>query len=339
MIVVRSPLRISFVGGSTDLPAFYTRHPGRVISATIDKYVYLVVNPTPLIDKVSVRYSKTETVDHPSELEHTRVKAALLDLGIHKNIEIASFASLPARTGLGSSSSFSVALMKALYALRGRHLSPHEVAQAAVRLELELLQEPIGKQDQYAAAFGGLNIFNFNKDGTVQVEPVILDYKIVSDLEHHMLVFYSGVTRDASKILSEQNRNLNSDEKKFETMKKMASQVDVFVDKLKAGDLPGLGALLHEGWLMKRSLASTIPNDVINSLYEAGMSAGAWGGKLLGAGGGGCVMFLAPMDAREEIRRAVFTKAAAMNLTDYKEIPVRFSSYGCEIQFRSDHGF
>src|SRR5688572_17261851 len=161
MIVVRAPMRISFVGGGTDLPEFYRQSPGAVISTAIDKFVYVAINHTPLIDKVSARYSISETVDHPSQLQHTRIRAALCDLGIQKGIEIASFASLPAKTGIGSSSSFSVALMKGLHAYLGRNIGAREVAEAASRLEIELLGEPIGKQDQYAAAFGGFNVFRF----------------------------------------------------------------------------------------------------------------------------------------------------------------------------------
>ena len=191
MIVVRAPLRISFVGGGTDLPDFYFRYPGRVISTTIDKYVYLVINRTPFIDKVSARYSLSETVDRPSELQHTRIREALVDLGIDKNIEIGSFASLPAKTGLGSSSSFSVALMRGLHAHQGRKVSKADIAEAAYRLEIDLLGEPIGKQDQYAAAFGGMNIFQFNPDDSVDVRPVYLDYKMKRAMEDHLLLFSS----------------------------------------------------------------------------------------------------------------------------------------------------
>ncbi|MFN0056547.1 MAG: GHMP kinase [Planctomycetales bacterium] len=338
LIAVRAPLRISFVGGGSDLPAFYTRHPGRVVSAAIDKYVYVVANHTPLIDKIAVRYSKTEIVNAPEELQHTRVRAALIDLGIRNNLEIATFASLPARTGLGSSSSFSVALMRALYALKGHNLTAEEAASEAVRLEIDLLQEPIGKQDQYAAAFGGLNVITFQPDGKVQVDPLMLDYKVESDLEHHMLVFYTGLTRDAGTILEEQNRNIG-DDAKFRTMQKMVAQVEDFVACLKSGNLPGLGEILNAGWQMKRSLASSIPLATTDVLYEAALAAGAWGGKLLGAGGGGCLLFLAPIDRRDAVRDAMTKTAATMNLIDFKEVPVRFSQPGSEIQFRENHGF
>src|SRR3989344_2187085 len=289
MILARAPLRMSFVGGGTDLAAFYTKHPGKVISTAIDKFVYVVVNRTPLVPKVSARYSIAETVEHPKDLKHTRIRELLLDLGIHKHIEIASFAHLPAKTGLGSSSSFSVALAKALYAFQGKKLSKQEVAEVASRLEIDLVKEPIGKQDQYAAAFGGFNIIQFNPDHTVDVTPLYLDFRKRLKLEDHLLLFYTGITRAASSVLTEQKANVD---KKFEVLKKMAGSVDAFKDLLIAGDVEGMGKMLHESWLMKKSLASGVSSGLIDELYDAGIKQGAFGGKVLGAGGGGCVMFL-----------------------------------------------
>ncbi len=307
MIIVRAPLRISFVGGGTDLPDFYHKYPGRVISTAIDKYVYVVVNHTPLIDKVSARYSIAETVNHPSELQHTRIKATLLDLGIHKNIEIASFATLPSSTGLGSSSSFSVALAKALHAFLGKKLDAYEAAKYATRLEIDLLREPIGPQDQFASSFGGFNVIQFNADDSVDVKPVLLDYKKTSALEDSMSLFFTGITRPASSVLTEQKANID---KKFETLKEMADSVPQFEARLTAGDFAGLGEMLHNGWMKKKSLASNVSNPVIDRLYESGMAAGAWGGKVLGAGGGGCVMFLSPADKKLAIKQAVEKVAA-----------------------------
>jgi D-glycero-alpha-D-manno-heptose-7-phosphate kinase len=333
MIVSRAPLRISFLGGGTDFADFYRRYPGRVISTAIDKFVYIVINRTSLIHKVSARYSISETVDFAHELKHTRIKAALLDLGIQKNIEIASFAHLPAKTGLGSSSSFSVALMKGLHAYVGKKIGKGEVAEAAARLEIDLLGEPIGKQDQYAAAFGGFNVIQFNPDDTVTVEPILLDYKKRIGLENHTLVFFTGITRPASSVLTEQKANID---KKFETLKQMADSVPEFKSRLVAGDFKNLGRMLHEGWLRKKSLASNISSDVIDGLYNTGMSAGAWGGKILGAGGGGCVMFLVPEDKKTAVREAVKKVAAANNLVDFQEIPIKFVQSGAEILFNED---
>jgi len=333
MIVVRAPLRISFVGGGTDIADFYRKHPGRVISTAIDKFVYVAINRTPLIPKISARYSISETVDRPDDLQHTRIKAALLDMGIGKGIEIGSFASLPAKTGLGSSSSFSVALIKGLNAFAGKKMDKKEVAEAASRLEIELLGEPIGKQDQYAAAMGGFNVIQFNPDESVDVEPVLLDYKKRLGLENNLLLFYTGLTRAASSVLTEQKANIGS---KFETLKEMAGSVDEFRDRLLVGDFKRLGGMLHEGWLKKKSLASNVSNSTIDDLYNAGMDAGAWGGKVLGAGGGGCVMFIVADDKKPAVREAVKKVAKEKNLNEFQEIPVKFVQSSAEIVFNGD---
>ncbi|RJQ29501.1 GHMP kinase [Candidatus Parcubacteria bacterium] len=334
MIVVRAPMRISFVGGGTDLPDFYRRSPGRVISTAIDKFVYVVINRTPLLDQVSARYSVSETVPHAKDLKHTRIKAALLDLGIEKGIEIASFATLPSKTGLGSSSSFSVALMKGLHAYLGRKLDKGETAEAASRLEIELVGEPIGKQDQYAASFGGLNVIQFNSDESVDVDPVLMDYKLRLALENHLLVFFTGVTRAASSVLTEQKSNID---KKFDTLREMADTVEEFRDRLLRGDFKGLGEVLHKAWLKKKTLASNVSNPVIDELYETGISHGAWGGKILGAGSGGCIMFLVPPEKHAEIRKTIQAVAKKHNLTDFREIPIKFVQSGAEVLFNGDH--
>ncbi|MGC9611139.1 MAG: GHMP kinase [Minisyncoccia bacterium] len=336
MILVRAPLRMSFVGGGTDQPDFYHRHPGRVLSVTIDKYVYLLINPTPLINKFTLKYQKVELVDHPRELEHTRVKAALLHLGItDEGLEIGTFADLPAKTGLGSSSSFSVALLKGLHAHLGRKLSKEEAAEAASYLEIELLKEPIGKQDQYAASFGGFNVFQFNPDNSVTVEPVLLDFKKKLALEDSLILFFTGITRAASSVLGDQRAKI---EKNLETYKKMADSVHDFKKLLLNGDIEGMAKMLHEGWLRKKSLASEISNSVIDDLYEGGIKAGAWGGKILGAGGGGCILFLAPKEKHGAVKEAVATLAKVNNLNEFREIPVKFIQSGTDILF-NNHRF
>lgn len=336
MIVVRAPLRISFVGGGTDLPDFYRRRPGRVISTAIDKFVYVVINRTPMIDKVTARYAISETADHPRNLKHTRIKAALLDLGIEKGIEISSFATMPAKTGLGSSSSFSVALMKGLHAFKGNKIDAGAAAEAASRLEIELVGEPIGKQDQYAASFGGLNVIQFNPDESVDVKPVLIDYKQRLAFEDHLLVFFTGVTRAASSVLSEQKKNIGAEDK-FKTMSEMADSVPEFAERLSKSDLRGLGKMLHEGWLRKKTLASNVSSSAIDELYGAGMDAGAWGGKILGAGGGGCVMFLVPPERRTHVREAVTKTAHKHKLEGFQEIPIRFAQSGTEILYNGDY--
>lgn len=333
MIITRAPLRISFVGGGTDLPDFYRLSPGRVISTAIDKYVYIVINHTPLVKKVTARYSISETVDHPSELQHHRIRAALLDLGLHSNIEIGAFAHLPTKTGLGSSSSFSVALLKGLYAHCGKKVDQKEIAEAASRLEIDLLKEPIGKQDQYASAIGGFNIFQFNSDGTVDVEPLLIDYKKRLDFERHLLVFFTGITRLASSVLTEQKANIGQ---KFETLKAMADSVFEFKDYLLKGEFKKLGELLHKGWLLKKTLALKISDEVIDELYQAGLNSGAWGGKILGAGGGGCILFIASLDKQAAIRQTLKEVAERHQLKDFQEIPVRFVQSGAELILNND---
>ena len=335
MIIARAPLRISFVGGGTDLADFYTRYPGRVISTSIDKFVHVVLNRTPLIPKIAVRYGTTaEQVDHADQIIHSRARAAFLDRNITKGIEMGSFSSLPSKTGLGSSSAFSVALMKALSAYEGKKTDKREIAEAASRLEIELLNEPIGKQDQYAAAFGGFNIFQFNPDHTVDVCPVLLDYRIKLGLEDRILLFFTGIPRDASSVLTEQKSNID---KKFETLKKMSDSVLNFEQLLLAADYQGLGKMLHEGWLLKKTLASNVTTSSIDKLYSAGMDSGAWGGKVLGAGGGGCVMFIASPEKHAAIRASLFVVALSINLVDFQEIPVRFVESGAEVLHNSDH--
>jgi len=334
MIVVRAPLRISFVGGGTDLPDFYHRRPGRVISTAIDKFVYVVVNRTPMIDKVTARYAITESVEKLEDLKHTRIKAALSYHGINKGIEISSFSSMPAKTGLGSSSSFSVALIKALNAFQGKKIDAGEAAEAASHLEINLVGEPIGKQDQYAASFGGFNIIQFNPDESVNVSPVLIDYKKRLLLQDSLLLFYTGIARAASSVLTEQKANIHS---KFQTLSEMADSVPEFAERVMREDISGLGAMLQQGWLKKKSLASNISNSTIDDLYNAGISSGAYGGKILGAGGGGCVMFICPVDKKDDIRESIKKVAAEKNLSDFREIPIKFVQSGTEILYNGDH--
>ena len=328
MIITRAPMRISFVGGGTDLEAFYRHSPGRVISAAIDKYAYVTVNRPPLLRHVAARYAIAEAVAHPRELKNDRIREALLHFGIESNVDVVTFSDAPVKTGLGSSSTFSVALMKALLLSQGKKADKGEIAELASHLEINLVKEPIGKQDQYASAFGGINIFQFNPDHSVDVSPVRLDFKQKSNFENHLLLFFTGIARDASSVLTEQKANTD---KKLETLKKMADSVYEFRDKLVAQDFEGLGNMLHDGWLLKKTLASKVSNSTIDNLYETGLKAGAWGGKILGAGGGGCVLFMAPVEKKPVIREAMKNAAAAHQLVEFNEIPVRFAQSGAEV--------
>ena len=321
-------MRISFVGGGTDLKEFYTRYPGRVISTAIDKYAYVTVNRPPLVKTVSARYSVSEVVSHPKDLKHNRIREALVHFGLNSHIDVGTFSDVPVKTGLGSSSSFSVALMKALSLSQGKKVGRGEIAELASHLEIDLVKEPVGKQDQYAAAFGGFNIFQFNQDHSVEVTPVRLDFKLKSDFEDRLILFYTGISRDASSVLTEQRANTGN---KFEVLKKMSDSVFEFRDKLTAGDFEGLGKMLHEGWMLKKTLASNVSNPIIDDLYMAGLGAGAWGGKVLGAGGGGCILFITPPDKKPAIREAMKRASEKSNLEDFNEIPFHFVQAGGEI--------
>ncbi len=328
MIIARAPLRISFVGGGTDLPNFYRESTGKVISATIDKYVYVAINPAPLLKGVTARYSIIENVKTPKELKNDRIREVMLNLKVVDNMEIGIFSTMPAGTGLGGSSSFTVALIKSLTTYLGRRFEKGEIAELASKIEIDVLKEPIGKQDQYAASFGGFNIFQFNSDDTVDVDPVLIDYKKRIDLENRILMFFTGITRSASSVLTEQRANISD---KLESLKSMASLVDKFRDKLLKGDFEEMGKLLHQNWLKKKSLASRVSNQEIDKIYEAGIKAGSWGGKILGAGGGGCILFFVPLQKKEIVRKKILQNAKKLKLSDFQEIPIKFVQSGVEI--------
>lgn len=331
MILSQAPLRVSFGGGGTDQEVFYSQQPGQVFSATIDKHVYVLLNPTPLIDRFTVKYQKTEVASHPIHLEHTRIKAALLELGIVKGgLEIGTFADIPARTGLGSSSSFLVALLRGLHQHLGRRISRHELAELACRLEIDALAEPIGKQDQYAAAFGGFNVFRFLPDGKVEVQPIAINDSTCAQLEDYLVLFYTGLTRDAGSVLRKQRADTT---KKYDVLKAMAAQVPAFVRAVQEGDMPSFGSLLHEAWELKKSITDSISNTTINDLYNLSRSEGAWGGKLLGAGAGGCLLLIVPPETRKALLKALSSAAKKAGLPEARAIPFRFVHSGCGIQY------
>lgn len=334
MILIRVPLRLSFLGGGSDLKDVYRKIPGRVLSVTIDKYVYLAINKPVLLDAVSVRYSKTETVNHPKELEHSLFRVALLDMGIHKNIEIGSFASFPAKTGLGSSSSFAVALAKGLSAYAGKKITKEEAARLACRFEIDILKEPIGKQDQYAASYGGFNVIEFFPDEKVSVRPVLIGFKEQFKLKQNLMLFFTGIQRDAKSVLSDQREKIPSN---IDRYKKMTEDVFTLEELLFKGDMQGIGELLHEGWLNKKKLGAHVSNAVIDTLYEAGLDAGAWGGKILGAGGGGCLLFVVDPTKQEALRQALKKVAEKAGLSDFQETPFNFTKGGAEVLFNHMH--
>jgi len=304
MIIVRTPTRVSFCGGGSDLPVFYKKHAGAVISAGLNRYIYLSIHPYFYPDRLICKYSQNEPVNNPSELKHPIFRVLLEQFGIN-GVEITSTADVPAGTGLGSSSSFTVGLLHALYAYTGKYVSAAFLAAEACQTEIEVLKEPIGKQDQYAAAFGGLNMYRFNRDGSVVVEPVLLSPEASGRLEQNLLMFYTGDQRSASRILSEQGKNVASDNEKERAQLEICKLTDELFRELNNDNIDALGDILNANWEYKRKLANGITNPLIDKAYCDAMSAGAAGGKLLGAGGGGFLLFYVPRHRQNAVKNAL----------------------------------
>lgn len=308
MIITRTPYRISFVGGGSDLAAFYTNSPGSVLSTAFTQYMYITVHTNFNGKEIKLKYNKTEIVSRVDDLEHPIVKAALKHMDIQGGIEITSVGDIPAQTGLGSSSSFTVGLLHALAAYKGIKKSPEDLAHEACYIEIETLREPIGKQDQYAAAYGGLNQFVFNSDNSVTTIPVSISKKNLKLMEQSLLLFFTGRTRKASNILTEQQKNIATDIKKKKTLQKMVDMVTPLKESLEKGNIASLGEYLHENWLLKKQLASTISDIQIDDLYTKARDAGAIGGKILGAGGGGFLLFYCPPEKQSNLINALGLK-------------------------------
>ena len=293
MIISRTPLRISLGGGGTDLPSYYSHDGGFVLSAAIDKYVYIGVNRT-FTDDYFLKYSQLERVTDRSQIEHPIFREVLNLLKIDKSIEIISMADIPAGTGLGSSGSFTVGLIRALYAHRREHISSQDLAEMACDIEINKLSEPVGKQDQYIASFGGINCFEFRKDGNVDVAPLALSLSTLHDLELNLVLFFTGYSRSASGILKDQSDKSNSGDadmrKNLDETQALGRQIK---DCLENGDAEQFGLLMNDHWQRKRRRSTGMSNPTIDELYELGMTNGAVGGKLVGAGAGGFLMFYA----------------------------------------------
>jgi D-glycero-alpha-D-manno-heptose-7-phosphate kinase len=304
MIITKTPFRISFVGGGSDLEAFYSKSQGAVLSTTINKYMYISSHAFFEADKIRTKYSQTETVSHVDELKHPILKTCLKKFNIQGGIEISSIADIPGGTGMGSSSSFTVGLLNNLSAVTHQFASKEQLAAGACEIEIDLLKEPIGKQDQYAAAYGGLNVIEFKENGHVSVSPVILQRELLGALEQNLCLYYVGNQRSASSILSEQKKNTAASDK-FTTLQNMVGLVYELRTALMQGNLDDFGRLMHENWLMKQSLASGISNPLIDELYEAALANGALGGKLLGAGGGGFMLFYCPKEKQQKLDEAL----------------------------------
>ena len=305
MIISRTPLRMSFVGGGSDIPGFYEKFGGAVLSTTIDKYIYVTCNPK-FDNGIRVAYSKNEEVTHVDQIEHRIVRATLKLLEADGGIEITTIADVPSRgTGLGSSSSFTVGLLNVLHAFQGRYASAARLAEEACRVELELCGEPIGKQDQYAAAFGGFNLFEFQCSGRVDVTPVMMPAERRQSLAQRIIAFYTGVTRSAGSILEAQSEGITRDIDKQRVLRRMAELAFIMKSELESGNLDSFGEILHENWELKKSLAVGISNTDIDHWYDTARRHGASGGKILGAGAGGFLIFAADEDRHAEIAQAL----------------------------------
>ncbi|MDO8619910.1 MAG: GHMP kinase [bacterium] len=324
MIISKTPLRMSFVGGGSDLPSFYERSEGAVITSTIDKYIYVTVNKK-FDGDIRLSYSKTENVRRPERIKHPIVREVLRKLNIPGGVEITSIADIPSKgTGLGSSSAFTVGLLNALQAYNRQFSSPRSLAKQACEIEMDILKEPIGRQDQHSVAYGGFNKMLFHEDHRVSVHPVVCLPNTKRDLEKNILLLYTGISRKASGVLSEQSANLDKNKKLFTLMKKMVALAHDFHTELQKNALGGIGDILHTGWMYKKEMATGITSPDIDRWYTVGRQNGALGGKVLGAGGGGFLMFYAPLERHEAIVKA---------LPKLRPVPVCFEPEGSKIIF------
>jgi len=323
MIISKTPLRMSFAGGATDFKDYYQRKYGAVVSSAIDKYIYVSLNRK-FDDSVRVSYSKTEEVSDINKLEHNLAREALRLTGVDKGVDI-NYASdmLPARegTGLGASSSLLVGILNVLHAYKGETPSSEQLAGEACRIEIETLKHPIGKQDQYAAAFGNFNYIKFNPDESVLVEPLSADEEIPQELRKNLLLFYTGLSSSSEAVLPEQKEKIEKNVAVLDEMAKLADELNV---SLRKKDTSSFGEILHQNWLLKKSLASKISNSKIDEYYEAARGAGAAGGKILGSGGGGFLLVFAKPENHENIRRA---------LSGLKETKFNFEKEGSKIVY------
>lgn len=306
MIITRTPFRISFAGGGSDLPDFYEKYGGCVLSTSINRYCYISIHPYFDETKTLLKYSQNELVQNLSEIQHSIFNCVLNERNI-SGVEITSTADIPSGTGLGSSSTFTVGLLNALNCYQGKYMSKGKLADKACEVEIIKLGSPIGKQDQYAAAFGGLNFIRFHRDGEVSVTPIAMQPNIYCELQKNLVMFYTGGTRSANSILKEQKNNMGT-EKKLENLRKMCLLAEDMSTALTKNQIDSFGDLLNEGWKLKRTLASGISNPYIDEAYEIAMNNGALGGKLLGAGGGGFLLFYCKPENQERLRIALKMK-------------------------------
>jgi D-glycero-alpha-D-manno-heptose-7-phosphate kinase len=323
MIITSTPLRISFFGGGTDYPIWYRQYGGSVLSTTIDKSCFITCRWLPPFFEYHSRisYTKVENVSQNDAIQHPSVRACLQFLGIDDGIEIHHIADLPARSGLGTSSAFTVGLLLGLYALKNQMRDKHALASEAIHVEQELLREAVGAQDQVSAAYGGFNRINFGADGSIEVRRMLTSPSRLAELEQHLALYFTGFSRFASEIAAEQLRMTPHKKQELDTMLEFVGEAEAIVANPNRS-LHEFGRLLHESWKIKRTLTQKISNSSIDEIYDAGLSAGALGGKLLGAGGGGFMLFFVPPQRREELRN---------RLKNLLCIPFAFSNKGSHV--------
>lgn len=325
MIISRTPFRISFAGGGSDLPSFYRKETGAVLSTSIDKYMYIAIHPFFDKDKIQLKYAKTELVDAIDSIKHPIFREVLKMYNL-TGVDLNSIADIPSGTGLGSSSSFTVGLINAVRAYQGKATSGEKLGLLACEVELNKVGSPIGKQDQYSAACGGLNFITFYGDETVNVEKIIMQPDKKRELDENLIMIYVGGEHSANRILKLQSAAI-SDQKKFDTQKNMVNLAYQLRKCLENDQIDDFGRILHEGWMMKKSLTSGISTDLVDEVYERGMKAGALGGKLLGAGGAGFILFYCPKEHQEEFR---------MKMGKVNEMRFRFDDFGSKIIYVGD---
>lgn len=325
MILARAPLRVTLGGGGTDLPSYYSRHGGFVLSAAIDKYIYVHVNRPPADDLIRVKYSRYEEVSAVEDIQHDLVRPTLKLLEIKDNIEIASMADVPAGTGLGSSASYLVALLTALRGLKRQPLPPGEMAELAYHVEHDLAGHPVGKQDHYLASFGGITNLRIGRDGQVDVTPLEIRPEVLDELNAGLMLFFTGVTRRADDILVTQAADTDRDESVTIESLHRTKEIGLEIKSaLEAGDVTGFGELMHAHWENKKRRSDAISDGRVDRCYDAARGAGALGGKLVGAGGGGFLMMYCPRDRAGAVREAM----AAAGL---KEMRFEFEFEGAKV--------
>lgn len=331
MIISRTPVRISFFGGGTDYPDFYDAHGGAVLGTTINKHTYISVNTlSEFFDhKIRIGYSKTELVKSVEEIQHPSIRECLKFRGVDEFLDIHIFSDLPARTGLGTSSSFTVGFLNALYALKGQKISKQRLAEESCFVEQQLIQERVGSQDQFHAAHGGFNVIEFSNTN-IRVRPLILSAEKRASLQNHLMVFYTGLSRHASHILEEQIEKTKKRENDpmLHRMREMVYEAEGLIANLPVDDMVRqAGQLLHEGWRLKRQLSSKISSSIIDDAYMAAMNAGTYGGKLCGAGSGGFLALLVPPGSQQRVREA---------LKGLLEVTFRFENEGSTIIYMKE---